>query len=148
MRYAYRRMLEKDVIRVHDIEQSLFEDSWPVEHFLRDIRDGDQTYPYVLEVKNEIVGYVVCWYYAQEVHIGNIAVVLAHQRKGYGRLMLEKIIDMFWDSICIYLEVRETNMPAISLYQKYNFNILYRRKKYYVNGEDALVMVRYNEQSK
>jgi ribosomal-protein-alanine N-acetyltransferase len=137
-------MLEKDVKKVHEIEESLFQDSWPVEHFIHDIRDEDLAYPYVLEVKNEIIGYSVCWFYAQEVHIGNIAVEKTHQRKGYGRLMLEKIIDMFRDSYCIYLEVRESNIPAINLYHKYKFTNLYRRKKYYGSGEDALVMVRYN----
>ena len=142
---VYRRMLEKDIYRVHEIEQSLFRDPWPLKHFVNDIQNYELAYPFVLEIENEIVGYSICWYYVQEIHIGNIAVAKAHQGKGYGRFILESIIDMFAGYKCAYLEVRETNKTAINLYQKFNFNILYRRQHYYTNGEDALVMVRYGE---
>jgi ribosomal-protein-alanine N-acetyltransferase len=146
MKLTYRRMQELDVGRVHEIEQSLFQDPWPVIHFLNDINNNKQAYPYVLEFANELVGYSVCWYYAQEIHIGNIAVAKSYQGRGYGEFMLRKIINMFDDYICAYLEVRQNNRVAINLYRKFNFNILYRRYAYYTNGEDALIMVRYREQ--
>jgi ribosomal-protein-alanine N-acetyltransferase len=41
-----------------------------------------------------------------------------------------------------YLEVREHNQPAISLYQKFGFETMYVRKGYYPDGENALVMVK------
>jgi len=142
---VYRRMLEQDVYRVHEIEQSVFEDPWPVKHFFSDIQNYEQAYPFILEVQGELVGYSICWYYVEEIHIGNIAVAKAYQGKGYGQFMLNKIINMFEGYRCAYLEVRETNRIAITLYQKLNFNVLFRRRKYYGNGEDALVMVRYRE---
>jgi ribosomal-protein-alanine N-acetyltransferase len=145
---VYRRMVEKDVFRVHEIEQSLFIDPWPVKHFLRDIQNNEQAYPYILKVNNELVAYSICWYYAQEIHIGSIAVAKVHQGKGYGKFMLENIIKMFKEYKYAYLEVRATNKIAISLYKKFNFNILYQRRNYYANGEDALVMVRYRAQAK
>ena len=40
----------------------------------------------------------------------------------------------------LFLEVRESNMPAINLYQKYGFTQVGKRPKYYRDGETALVM--------
>jgi ribosomal-protein-alanine N-acetyltransferase len=40
-----------------------------------------------------------------------------------------------------YLEVRESNYAAIKLYKKAGFIDLYKRKKYYRDGENAIVMV-------
>jgi ribosomal-protein-alanine N-acetyltransferase len=39
-----------------------------------------------------------------------------------------------------YLEVRTNNTAAISMYEKYGYDILYTRKKYYIDGDDAYVM--------
>ena len=40
----------------------------------------------------------------------------------------------------IFLEVRESNMSAINLYKKKGFNKISERKKYYSDGEDAIIM--------
>ena len=41
----------------------------------------------------------------------------------------------------ITLEVRESNLPALKLYEKLGFKVAGKRKKYYSdNGEDALIM--------
>ena len=147
MKCIYRRMQEEDVVYVYEIEKSLFQDPWSFKHFLRDIQDTETAYPYILELRDEIIGYSVCWYYAREVHIGNIAVKKKYQRMGYGQIILDKIIKMFPVSQCAYLEVRESNKIALNLYQKNNFNILYKRKSYYANGENALVLVRFMDQA-
>ena len=44
--------------------------------------------------------------------------------------------------MCITLEVRDNNIPAIKLYKKFNFDILGRRKKYYNNVNDAIIMTK------
>ena len=42
----------------------------------------------------------------------------------------------------LFLEVRESNLPAINLYKKAGFTLLSVRKKYYSDGENALVLVK------
>ena len=42
----------------------------------------------------------------------------------------------------VFLEVRVSNAPAMSMYLKYGFCGLYARSRYYPDGEDALVMVK------
>ena len=42
----------------------------------------------------------------------------------------------------LFLEVRENNAPAINLYKKSGFTSISIRKKYYSDGENALVLVK------
>lgn len=42
----------------------------------------------------------------------------------------------------LFLEVRESNLPAVSLYKKYGFEKISQRKKYYGDGENADVMLK------
>ena len=42
----------------------------------------------------------------------------------------------------LFLEVRESNTPAITLYKKAGFNLISVRNKYYSDGENALVLVK------
>lgn len=70
-----------------------------------------------------------------------LAVSPAHQSKGVGSQMLSHVIDQasFSGVAKLQLEVRVSNTPAISLYQKYGFAQVGCRKAYYSNQEDALL---------
>ena len=61
-------------------------------------------------------------------------------------LMLRAIEDCYKDMIkYITLEVRESNTPAISLYEKFLFESIGMRKNYYQdNGENAIIMFTQN----
>ena len=39
------------------------------------------------------------------------------------------------------LEVNENNEPAIKMYQNLGFKVSHKRKNYYQNNEDALLMI-------
>jgi ribosomal-protein-alanine N-acetyltransferase len=131
-----------DILAVHEIEMSLFPDPWPAVSFITEINNDSTSFPFVIENQSNIIGYAICWYYENELHIGNIAVRKADQRKGVGRYLLAEIFRYFSEFKAAYLEVRETNLIAINLYQKFGFEVAYKRKNYYRNGENALVMVK------
>lgn len=83
---------------------------------------------------------------ADESHLTNIAVTPEHRRKSVAKLLLERILQIVADLDCtlILLEVRPSNREAIGFYEKYGFDLLYRRPNYYRRPiEDALVMVRH-----
>ena len=66
-----------------------------------------------------------------------------YRKKGVGEVLLTSIIDTCYKEMAKYLtlEVRISNKPAISLYEKYAFKSLGTRKGYYQNNnEDALIM--------
>jgi ribosomal-protein-alanine N-acetyltransferase len=99
----------------------------------------------VLVLNESIIGYFVGWYYQKELHIGNVAVDHAMQGKGYGKLLVEKIFELFPDYKQAFLEVNVNNASAIGLYEKFGFKILSTRKSYYITGEDALIMVKHKK---
>jgi ribosomal-protein-alanine N-acetyltransferase len=135
-------MTMEDISAVYKIETLLFSDPWSKKSFKTELRKKNVSYPFIAEENSKIVGYAICWYYWDELHIGNIAVVPDKQRQGIGSFMLNKIFEYFMEYKKAFLEVRESNKNAINLYQAFGFEAIYRRKAYYPNGEDALVMVK------
>jgi ribosomal-protein-alanine N-acetyltransferase len=77
-----------------------------------------------------------------EAEILNIETLPSHRRQGLGQSLLAEAIN--WAQVnnraSIWLEVRTSNAPAVSLYSKLGFQTISSRKRYYADGEDALVM--------
>ena len=137
-----REMTEADLPMVLRLERELFSDPWPVSLFREDIA-SPLSHPFVLQIDNEIAGYAVLWVAADEGHLTNIAVARKYQRKSIAKKLLSFILQIASEMglTIIVLEVRPTNIPAISLYEKFGFERLAVRKNYYRNPvEDCLVM--------
>lgn len=144
MKIDFRRMEAGDVDRVHELEKQIFKDAWSRESFVKDIENTDLSFPVVVLADSVIAGYAVIWYFADELHIGNIAIAPEYQRKGFGSKLLEYVLRNFDHYIAAYLEVRKSNNAAINMYRKFGFSEYYTRRLYYRDGEDALVMVKQN----
>lgn len=94
-------------------------------------------------VSSYIVGMAGFWVMVDEAHITTIAVRRAYQRQGIGERLLISIIEMAakMNAKVVTLEVRVSNVPAQTLYEKYGFQKVGLRRAYYTdNGEDALLM--------
>ncbi|TAM81806.1 MAG: ribosomal-protein-alanine N-acetyltransferase [Acidobacteria bacterium] len=92
----------------------------------------------------EIVGFAALYRIDRESELWNIAVEMGHRRQGVGRALLrESCIRLSEAGVHrLFLEVRESNLPAVELYYSFGFELLGRRKDYYLNPrEDALVLV-------
>jgi ribosomal-protein-alanine N-acetyltransferase len=79
----------------------------------------------------------------EEAHITNIAVKEDYRERGIGSSMMQVLCDTAADMgvKTMTLEVRESNMKAIRMYEKIGFSKVGRRKRYYSdNFEDAIVM--------
>jgi ribosomal-protein-alanine N-acetyltransferase len=107
----------------------------------------------VAEFENEIVGYIMCKLefgfsnfrklgFVKKGHVVSISLLEKHRGKYIGEaLMIEGINGISsrkGDEI--YLEVRTSNLPAIALYEKLNFQSKSILKSYYRDGEDANLM--------
>jgi len=100
---------------------------------------------FVAVLEERIVGYVIAWFLRGEVHVLNLAVTEAQQRKGIARYMLAHIVTMANEEAChlVTLEVRVSNEPAKMLYLSMGFApVGIRRRYYHDNNEDALVMTK------
>ena len=94
-------------------------------------------------VRGLMVGFVGLWLIAGEAHIVAIAVREAYRGQGVGELLLQATLEIAAQrqQQTVTLEVRVSNTPAQSLYQKYGFWEVGIRKGYYSdNREDAFIM--------
>jgi ribosomal-protein-alanine N-acetyltransferase len=91
-----------------------------------------------------LLGYVLFWHVTDEIHLLNVAVDPAERRKGYGRRLVEEVIDFgrSHQAERVLLEVRVSNAAAVALYAALGFEEFNRRKRYYDDGEDAIEMMK------
>jgi len=97
----------------------------------------------VVEQSGNVVGFIVGRQVADEWEIENIAVTGAARRCGLGSRLVGELLDVIRSrgGKSVFLEVRESNRAARSLYEKWAFLEVGRRKMYYQDPtEDALVL--------
>lgn len=137
-----REMNIDDLPEVSKCEKELFSDPWPDSVFREDIASSFG-HPCVLQVNGEIAGYAILLISTGQGHLTNIAVAKKYQRKSIAKKLLSYILRLATEMglAQIMLEVRPTNTPAISLYEKFGFIRLAVRKNYYRDPvEDCLIM--------
>jgi len=140
---TFRLMLEDDLDKVIAIEESVYPFPWTRGIFFDCLNIGYLCW--VLEKEQKIVAYSVMSVAVGEAHLLTIVVPQDEQGKGYGKKMLDEMIQHAVEdkATTMYLEVRASNNTAIQLYHQRGFNELGIRKNYYPdeNGrEDALIL--------
>jgi ribosomal-protein-alanine N-acetyltransferase len=97
-----------------------------------------------LEQRAELItGVIGVWLLADEAHIVTIAVRESHRRQGIAELLLIHAIELAQtkEQQLVTLECRVSNVPALALYDKYGFEKVGLRPRYYSdNHEDAFVL--------
>ena len=121
-------------------------EAWSEEAFLREARTPTSFYVVAVAVLGEeVVGFAGMQQVLDEGYITNIAVAESCRRKGLGRAMLSALIDHCRESGASFLtlEVRQSNAPAIALYESMGFLPEGRRKNFYRQPtEDAILMTK------
>ena len=147
MTYLIRPMVPDDLPQVQQIEQESFTHPW-AESFFRHEITVNQVARYLVACENDVIlGYLGLWLIVGEIHITTIASRLIHRRRGVGELLLISSIELALEhnAYMITLEVRQSNVGALALYQKYGFHEGGLRPGYYSEtGEDALIMTTEN----
>ncbi|MEG4302102.1 ribosomal protein S18-alanine N-acetyltransferase [Microcoleus sp. D3_18a_C4] len=106
-------------------------------------RAGTETPP--LQIPPTLIGIGCLWAILEEAHIIMLAIHPQFQGQGLGQALLLALLKSACDRQLerSTLEVRDSNLAAVSLYKKFGFKEAGRRKRYYEDtGEDALVMWR------
>lgn len=136
-------MEKTDIDSVIELEKRAYGDHhWSKESFVNELSNDLAKY-FCAAINSQLVAYCGCWQILEEAHVTNIAVSPDFRRKYIGEALLVRIIDECYKNMVkfITLEVRVSNIAAISLYEKYGFKSLGVRKGYYQdNNEDALIM--------
>ncbi len=135
------KLEEKHIDEIVAIEESSFSIPWSKTAFLSELIKDDAYY-FVATIDDKVVGYGGFWYIINEGHITNIAVHEDYRSQKIGSKILDAMIaqkEELW-MIGLTLEVRVSNEKAIKFYEGKGFIEEGRRKNYYENKEDALIM--------
>lgn len=98
---------------------------------------------FVCEFQKKILGVIAWRNLGEEAEILDVAVSRDHRRQGHGFFLLKSFVQRLSELSVqkVFLEVRESNEAAISLYKKLGFQISTFRPNYYLNPqENALLM--------
>jgi ribosomal-protein-alanine N-acetyltransferase len=138
-----RRLTFADLQQLIAIERRAFPTPWSLAMFVLELSKSTGWCLAALR-GDRMLGYIVCSRYDTVWHIMNVAVDPIHRRKGVATALLDDLIERIDDEQARYtLEVRESNVGAIALYERYGFRAAGRRRRYYQdNGEDAVIMWR------
>ena len=117
---------------------------WSVADYARLFAAGSQYLALVLE-EQQVEGFVVGRGMGAEWELENIAVAGAARRRGLGTRLVAELLDRARQAGAhhIFLEVRESNRAARSLYEKWAFVECGRRKGYYRQPDEDAVLYRF-----
>lgn len=137
-----RKMQESDLLQVAAIEKANFSVPWSLESF-RESMKLEHTIYLVAEEEENIMGYCGMYRVFNEGEIVNVAVAEAYRRKKVALRLLKQLFiessELKVDNF--FLEVRESNQPAIQLYKKLGFTEAGIRKNFYEKPrENAIFM--------
>lgn len=116
---------------------------WSKASFENEIENKLANYKCAITSKGIITGFYGFWQILEEAHITNIATHPDYRKKGVATFLMLDLVNECYKKMIKYitLEVRESNIPAISLYDKFGFSTIGTRKNYYQdNNENALIM--------
>lgn len=135
-------MTIEDVDAVEKLEKQCFSLPWSKEAILESFSQQHAVFV-VAQLDERIVGYGGVYVLYDEAEITNIAVDSNYRKMGVGGALLSEIVN---ESVqkgakTILLEVRESNIAAINLYEKHGFEKIGTRKNFYEKPlEDAVIM--------
>ena len=129
LKYVIRPMTEDDTFAVELIEQGIFSLPWSQKSFA--------------EADGVVAGYCGMWTVLGEGNITNMAVSPDYRRCGIAQMLMQSMEKYGNDKnvTSYFLEVRQSNLPAIALYEKMGYKNIGIRKRFYEKPvEDAVIM--------
>jgi len=149
-----RPAIESDVPAMVAIERASFSDPWTASAIAATLR-FDHMRVLVAEERGagelggdgagRPLGYVVAMIAGPEAEIADLAVSPDARRRGIGRALIDRLLaDLETEGVlAVFLEVRESNHAARTLYESRAFRGIGRRRRYYrLPPEDALLLKR------
>jgi [ribosomal protein S18]-alanine N-acetyltransferase len=141
-----RVMTDTDLEAVADLEWRSYQFPWSAGIFRDCLRVAYQCRVGVC--RDQVIGYTIMSTAADEAHILNLCVDAAQRRQGFGRRMLEDLLESARGSgsKAVFLEVRLSNKPALELYHAFGFVRVGLRHGYYqaIDGREDAAVLRLN----
>ncbi|QKQ99950.1 ribosomal protein S18-alanine N-acetyltransferase [Metallosphaera tengchongensis] len=152
--FIIRNVRSDDIDAIIKVNRFTLPENYPYYFFVEHVRDWGEAF-FVAVVDGEVVGYIMPRIetgfsnlrnfipLVRKGHVVSIAVLEQYRRRGIGRQLLTSSMQKMREAYGaeeVYLEVRVSNVPAISLYEKLGYKKVRLLKHYYADGEDAYLM--------
>lgn len=139
----FELLSKENIDGVWELEKICFDTPWTYKMFESEIDNNISVYIVGIDEENgEVVAYAGVWLMYDYGDITNIAVHPDYRREGIARKMLDTMINICKEKKIerLFLEVKESNISAIKLYESFGFETDGVRKRYYQNKYDAYLM--------
>ncbi len=139
MNFKYLTKSHIDLILA--VQKDNFSDGWNREQLLSSFNENLLTV-ICLEINEKVVGFISYSICIDVADIEGVVVISSERGKGYGKQLVQRALTELKAKKVqkALLEVRESNLSAIKLYTSCGFEKISVRKKYYPDGENAIVM--------
>lgn len=139
-----RLMQKADLSAISQIENLVQTHPWTLKQFEESINSYQST---VIEQQGVVVGFCILQPVLDEANLLLMAIHPQQQGKGLGYQLLDQSMALLKNNpLQIFLEVRESNLSAIALYEKSGFHQIDMRRNYYPKAdggkEHAIIMVK------
>lgn len=140
-----------DLPALHDLERRCHTHPWNLRHFESALRESGTRVRVLREPERALAadrgieGFCVIQVAADEMHVHNLVVRPESRRRGLARRLLDDALRWAAETGVrrVFLEVRQSNWPALALYRAAGFDAVSVRRDYYERPrEDALVLRR------
>ena len=127
---------------VEEIENVCFSMPWTRRELENQMNANSCIFLVAEDEDGAVMGYIGLMFVLDEGYISNVAVAPECRRRGVADALITALIERTKKNLAfLTLEVRESNIPAISLYEKHGFKLVGLRKNYYEKPkENALLM--------
>ena len=135
-----RKLEERDLQQLCELSTETFKgESWNKEQFQSAIK---QNFCIGFFDDEKLVSFLIAENLIDDFNILLIATKEEFKNKHIASSLLKTLEDecKILNINKIWLEVKSTNLIAQKFYEKHNFKQIYVRKKYYNNGEDAIIL--------
>ncbi len=143
----YRSSSLNDIDELLEIENESFVNPWKKEDLIYELTSNPLNKFLVIEIDGKIIGFIDYMITFNSATISQIAIKKEYRNKGYATNLLNKMEETFIKSgedavEYVTLEVRNSNINAQKLYEKNGYKKVTIKKNYYLDGEDAIYMVK------
>jgi len=141
-----RLVTPADLDGVIEVERASFRNPTTREWYESELQRPEVCYLFVLRTEHaRVSGFCAFWHVADQVHINNLAIRPELRSRGFGRILLQRVLDEAERLGACYatLEVRRSNVAARKLYEGAGCRLAGVRASYYTQPiEDALILSR------
>jgi [ribosomal protein S18]-alanine N-acetyltransferase len=130
------------VPRLHAIAVQSFDSPWSAAAFAEEFASPDAALWVARDAGGEVRGYLVAQRALDEVHVLSLAVEPGARRQGAASALLAVALstERSRGARIAHLEVRASNPEAVAFYARAGFRSVGRRRRYYPDGDDALLL--------